>query len=240
MNSETKSGLAGRIRDCAERVGSGDALARISGVPRRTLENYLSGKSEPKASALAAIADAADVSLDWLIRGDGPKPSGDRLSSRTVGELAGHVRAAPSADSLGPGFVLIPRYDVEASAGPGALSEMENVVDFLAFQENWVRYTLGLDPARLALITAVGDSMEPAIRAGDLLLIDTGIDRFVDDAIYVVAVDGRILVKRVQTFMGGAVTIKSDNPAYVEQTLSADEADEAHVAGRVRWIGRMI
>lgn len=55
-------------------VGSGDELARRSGVPRRTLESYLSGRSEPKATALALIAGAAGVSLDWLLLGKSAAP----------------------------------------------------------------------------------------------------------------------------------------------------------------------
>ena len=100
---------------------------------------------------------------------------------------------------------------------------------------------LGVDPQGLALISARGDSMEPAIRAGDLLLIDTSVDQVEDDAIYVLVMDGHLVVKRLQRFVGGAVSVKSDNAAYVEQTLSAEELSTyATITGRVRWIGRMI
>lgn len=138
------------------------------------------------------------------------------------------------------GFAMIPRYDVKASAGYGAFNDTENVVDYMAFREDWVRRTLRVDPSKLVLITAIGDSMEPAIRAGDLLLIDTGLERVIDDAIYVLVKNGELVVKRVQQFFTGAVTVKSDNDAYVEETLGPAEAKEMHVAGRVRWIGRII
>lgn len=67
-----QSGLTERIRLCAKAVGSGDVLATRAGIPRRTLENYLSGRSEPKATALLGIAKSAGFSLDWLIAGEGP------------------------------------------------------------------------------------------------------------------------------------------------------------------------
>lgn len=71
MTADIKEGMRQRIRECARLVGSGDELARRSGVPRRTLETYLSGRSEPKATGLALIAGAAGVSLDWLLLGKG-------------------------------------------------------------------------------------------------------------------------------------------------------------------------
>lgn len=74
MNTEVeeREALALRIRQCVELVGNGNELARRSGIPRRSLENYLSGDREPKASAAAAIAKAADVSAHWLLTGVGP------------------------------------------------------------------------------------------------------------------------------------------------------------------------
>lgn len=63
--------IADRIRECAKKVGSGNELARLTGIKRRTLEDYMTGASEPKASALFSIAKISGVTLDWLIAGDG-------------------------------------------------------------------------------------------------------------------------------------------------------------------------
>lgn len=60
-----------RIRKCAEIVGSGDELARKAEIPRRTLETYLSGESDPKASRMAAICYAAGINGHWLLTGEG-------------------------------------------------------------------------------------------------------------------------------------------------------------------------
>lgn len=143
--------------------------------------------------------------------------------------------------SPGSGFSLVPRYDVRASAGHGNWATEENLVDHMAFRADFIRRTLHADPRNLVLITAIGDSMEPTIRAGDLLLVDRGVDRIIDDAIYVLVRDGEVVVKRVQQFFGGAVVVKSDHTsAYAEQTFSPDQAEQLVVAGRVRWIGRLI
>lgn len=155
-------------------------------------------------------------------------------------EFGGATSVYVPADELPDGFVLVPRFDVEASAGPGAFADREQVVDYLAFKGEWVRRTLGVDPRRLVLISAIGDSNEPTIRSGDLLLIDTSIDRIEDNAFYILALADAIVVKRVQRFLSGAVTIKSDNPAYIDETLDPEELEAINVAGRVRWIGRLV
>ena len=214
-------------------------FATLANVSPATLSQYLSGESEPTRPKLIALANAGDVSVGWLATGVGERPTSAESTSDGVAE--GQVRyAAGRPEPLGEGFVLVPRYDVQASAGHGLFQEQEMVVDYLAFQESWVRMALGVDPKDLVLITAVGDSMEPVVRSGDLLLVNRAVNAFLDDAIYVLVFGGAVLVKRVQRFFNGAVTIKSDNPAYVEQTLSAGEAEEVHVAGRVCWIARMV
>lgn len=52
-------------------AGGGNELARKTGIPRRTLENYLSGNTEPVPSRLIAIAKAAGADLLWLMAGAG-------------------------------------------------------------------------------------------------------------------------------------------------------------------------
>lgn len=206
----------------------------------------------PSAEVLERLA-AEGVSIDWLISGRGEMMPGAGpttiqgaarealIAMPTLAKAAG----APADQIAGlpelGNFVLVPRYDLSASAGPGAFADQERVVDHLAFSREWVRRVLGVDPRQLVLITAIGDSMLPTIQAGDLLLVDRSVQEFRDDAIYVVSIEGHLMVKRIQRFFGGAVVVKSDNKAaYVEQTLAPAEAAQVFVAGRLRWIGRMI
>lgn len=82
------TGLADRIRTCAERVGGGDALARKTGIPRSTLETYLTGKAEPKASRIAEICEVAGVSTNWLLTGSGPMLREDRHGAPAQGQVS--------------------------------------------------------------------------------------------------------------------------------------------------------
>ena len=69
--SDITSGLSERLRECASKIGGGNELARTTGIPRRTLENYLNGNTEPVPSRLIAIAQAAGADPLWLLAGSG-------------------------------------------------------------------------------------------------------------------------------------------------------------------------
>lgn len=62
--------LPSRIRLAAERAGGLKWLSEEIDVPRKTLGNWLTG-TNPKPEALKRIAEATNVSLDWLITGEG-------------------------------------------------------------------------------------------------------------------------------------------------------------------------
>lgn len=143
----------------------------------------------------------------------------------------------PHASALAD-FVFVPRYDVKASAGYGSLIHSEQIVDHLAFKKTWVRLELGCAEKDLALITVKGDSMEPTLSPNDLILIDLRKNYVADNAVYVLQYDGSLLVKRIQRLMNGSVIIKSDNPEYKIEELSADQAKKLNVLGVVVWYGR--
>lgn len=69
MNSNADGDLSGRLRHLADTAGSVSALARISDIPQRTMAGYVSGAHEPRASELLKIANAAKVSVNWLVTG---------------------------------------------------------------------------------------------------------------------------------------------------------------------------
>ena len=114
----------------------------------------------------------------------------------------------------------------------------EQIVDHLAFRAEWVRTELGTSPANLVLISAVGDSMEPTLRAHDLLLIDRSVMAVKQDAIYAFAAEGELRIKRIQRLFDGSLVIKSDNSAYGSEMLSAEQAGSINIIGRVVWSGR--
>ena len=104
--SETSKNLQEKLRECAHQVGGGNELARKTGIPRRTLENYLNGKTEPVPSRLIAIAEAAGADLLWLMVGsggfkaaqpgasDGAKPDGDEGRLERMRRISAALRQA--------------------------------------------------------------------------------------------------------------------------------------------------
>lgn len=138
------------------------------------------------------------------------------------------------------GYTLVPRYEVHASAGGGAIIHSEQIVDYLSFRTEWVRNALGAGVNDLALIDVKGDSMEPTLSDGDLILIDLRGDRIEDGSIYVIQNSGCLLVKRIQRKLDGTVIVKSDNERYEPDILRGDAAENIRVVGRVRWVGRKL
>lgn len=63
--------LEERLIACVKIIGNGDKTAEKTGIPRSTLETYLTGKATPKADRLAAICYAANVNGHWLLTGNG-------------------------------------------------------------------------------------------------------------------------------------------------------------------------
>ena len=138
-------------------------------------------------------------------------------------------------------FVSVPMLKMRASAGVGqiAIQGEPQREDIVSFREDWLR-SIGLLPGRAEAMTAIGDSMEPTIRDGDLLLVDRSIDRVVNHGIYVLVYNGAVLVKRVQLRLDGSLVLKSDNTIYGEEVVAKNEATELIIEGRVRWFGRKI
>jgi phage repressor protein C with HTH and peptisase S24 domain len=124
--------------------------------------------------------------------------------------------------------------------GGGQLVISEQIIDSLAFKADWIKHEIGANPKNLVLISAVGDSMEPTLRSGDLLLIDLSSNQIKHDAIYVIALDDELLAKRMQRLVDGTIIVKSDNTLYREQTLEQEKLAALRIIGRVVWVCRKI
>lgn len=153
-----------------------------------------------------------------------------------------HLIAPPGEDLEGPiksNFMGVPRYDAHLAAGGGAFNERAKVIDYIPFTREFMANKLGRSSAEgLVVLEARGDSMEPTIGGGDLVLIDqhlTGLS----DGIIAFVLDDTALVKRVRSSPDG-VEVISDNHMYPPYRLEQNRLDELHVIGRVRWIGKAV
>lgn len=234
MNSETdKKGLISRLEHLMGNEKPYVWAAKI-GLSQGTFNRMWKDGISPKGDTLLLISEKTGCSIDWLLTGEGEVKRGEQADLRAQD----HVAQYASIEDLVKDYVLVPRYDVKASAGVGTVIHSEQVVDHLVFKAEWVRNALGVAAKDLALISVKGDSMEPTLSNGDLILIDISSNYVEDNAIYVLQYNGTLLVKRIQRRMDGSVTIMSDNSVYSPETLTGHLVEQLNVIGRVVWCGR--
>ncbi|WP_290776690.1 S24 family peptidase [Hoeflea sp.] len=196
-------------------------FAEEIGISNSALGYYVRGEREPSYDFLKRLRLARGVDINWLITGDG------------------NSDAKPVTSSKVPNQVTIPRYAIHASAGGGAVVLSEEVEDYFTVSPNWLARYLPKG-ARAGIIEARGDSMEPTIADGDILILNFSIDSSAvnDGGVFVISVDGVLLVKRLQVTVDGHILIRSDNDLYEQEKVTREFADERiTVHAKVVWSG---
>jgi phage repressor protein C with HTH and peptisase S24 domain len=217
-----------RLEQEIERIGGVSAIAKNLGVVRNTVYNWQKKENIPSSGLMKLEAMGADVS--FILSGERARTS-----------LPNPTKPIPSAlpgPTIEDDFIYVPRFDLAVHAGAGAICEVDEIRDRLAFRRDWIR-EMGLQANRLALVDVRGDSMEPTLSEGDVLLVALG-EEIREDGIYVLNRDGGVIVKRLQTTITGELYIRSDNPRYAEERVPKFMLEHVRVAGRAVWLGRRI
>lgn len=209
-----------------------------------TLNKYENDRRVPDAVLLARISEFLNCDPGWLLTGKGEMHTTEREgeSRRPFPDEeapAEYRRGDPRIIDIADEFELIRRYDINAAAGAGTYIEEGEFLHYLAFRRDWLR-EMDLDPRHLAAIGVTGESMEPTLRRGDVVLVDYSVRRFQGDAIYVLNLNGLFMVKRLRRQVDGTLKITSDNPAFEPLTLADDQAELARLVGQVVWIGKRL
>lgn len=219
-----------RLQEIVRHWPSADRLARAVGVSPSAFRKWLKGEAEPSRERLVALADAAGVPIAWLAKGESPAPrfasaEGRRRADRDAGQAVELQE-----------FLLLPKR-LEAAAAGSESPPPRPTSEYIAFRHDWVRAAFRIAPDQLAMEVAVGESMHPTIRDGDLLLVDTTDRAVTGFGVYVVEVAGERLVKRLQRKVDGSVVLISDNPSYQADLVPPELAQGLNVVGRVVWAG---
>ncbi len=143
---------------------------------------------------------------------------------RIPGYFSGKAEAAPNrvAESVpvygsatDTSYVRVQQLDAEAGMGGETVNEdYPEVIRAMDFTPAYIRSVVGFLPApgRLVLVTGRGDSMIPVIQPGETLLVDSGVQTFDGDGIYLINTGNGQQVKGLQD-RGDAIYIVSANAA---------------------------
>ena len=223
--TDDRMDLIRRVQEALNAVPNLSEFSRLTGLDRRALNRYRHEDMEPSASTLVRIAKGLNVSVDELVYGS-TVPSQSQNQTMIGG--------------LSDDFVPVPRLEVRASAGSGLITDQAGADSSdIMLRGSWLR-SLGIVPSKAEFLEARGDSMEPTIRDGDLMLVDRGYGEVVNGKIYVLVSDGMVLVKRVHVVALGGLMLISDNDRYPTQTVIRADVESLRIEARVVWYGRVI
>jgi transcriptional regulator with XRE-family HTH domain len=232
-------------------------FAKLAGVSQRTWSSYERGQTIPKMGVLwalaakgyiipglttglteemAALANVPQREVEEklrLARLIAPAMDPDALPE-TLGKAVNdeYERQNPARplkiyhpSALPEGSFVVPLMDQSLSAGPGAaLPEADEARALIRVPGYLAQYG-----ENIAALTVDGDSMEPTLHRGDMVVCDSL--GWSGEGIYAVRMGGSGFVKRI-TKAPGKVVVLSDNPRYPPRE-EPEGSEDFHVIGRV-------
>ena len=215
-----------RIAERLSLLGISQAeLARRVKIAQPTINALIKGNATG-SKHLHKIASELETSPAYLCgETDDPAPVAPRMSAVTA-----------LADELD--LAMVPQIDIGYSMGGGTVVEQFEQTGIIPFSRTWLRSMMNGVIGDLFVARGDGDSMEPTLKDGDIVLIDTSQKAIrSQDRIWAVSYGDLGMIKRVRRTPGGTYMLLSDNPA-VSPVECID--GEMNVIGRVIWIGRRI
>lgn len=216
-----------RIAERISALGISQAeLARRVKVAQPTINALVNGNSTG-SKHLHKIAAELETSPAWLAgETDDPSPIAPRTSA--IEALSEELDLA-----------VLPELDIGYAMGGGTtIAERYEQTGIVPFSRAWLRSMMRGAVADLFVARGDGDSMEPTLKDGDIVLIDTSQQTVrAQDRIWAVVYGDLGMIKRVRRTPAGSYLLLSDNPT-VPPVECFD--GEMSVIGRVIWVGRRI
>jgi transcriptional regulator with XRE-family HTH domain len=138
-------------------------------------------------------------------------------------------------------YLVIPSIEVAALAGRTTARKEEerriaaSAAGVLAMDRVWMAEQLGRADAGFATVSVSGDSMNPTLHDGDMIIIDTLVDKIEVDGIYVLRRGDVLVVKRAHLKMDGSAVVRGDNEGYEPELMQPATVRELRVVGRMVW-----
>ena len=201
-------------RSCSERLSqvlsikniTQTELCKRTGIPKSAMSQYIKGNFEPKQDRIYLIAKALNISEAWLMGYDVSMHKEENTKKTGIKiPVLGLVRAGIPMDAV------------------------EYIIDYEEIGEDMARQ------GEFFGLQIKGDSMEPKISEGDVVIVRKQPD-VESGEIAIVLVNGdEATIKKVQKFNGGINLIPS-NPAYDVMTYTNEQIEKLPV----RVLGKVV
>lgn len=212
--------LKDRLKEAIRKKGfNASELAKYAEVKPSFIYDILNGKStNPNTSKMARISEALDIDLGNLLG---------------IGDYT-EKRSARSE------YVVISSMLVAKSNTQGTVIVEDKKGEPYYFRQSWVEDRLKTEPKNLRMIFVEGDSMEPTLCQGDMVLVDVTKTNPSPSGIFVLFDGMGLIAKRLEFLPNSkpaSVRILSDNAQYHPYERPVKEAE---IIGRVVWFAREI
>ncbi len=120
--------------------------------------------------------------------------------------------------------------EINASAGGGAFN-YETKMEKIALDREFIRI-MGLNgqAKHLEAINLIGDSMEPLLKEGSVVFVDTSQKDIKKGGIFVISTHMGLFIKRVVLKLDGKVLLVSENKEYAEEEV---DMESIRIKGKV-------
>lgn len=199
-------------------------IADFCGVSAQAVNKWFNGGAleDENLSKLAEFFSDFGATSGWIKFGEGDPPL---LSTYGDKSLAKNFAA----------YEPISHYDVAASAGNGYIAiDHADLRDEILFKRTWLHKN-GWKAASLTVINVDGDSMEPQIQDGGVVLVNTDERQVRDGRIYAYVDSDHIRIKQFFLRTAGGAILHSINQQYGDENISPEQINNLNIIGRAIW-----
>jgi phage repressor protein C with HTH and peptisase S24 domain len=136
-------------------------------------------------------------------------------------------------------FVAVRRADVKFSNGTGHVVYAEDDHPPLVFRSDFLR-RMGIAVGNAVVVEADGDSNEPKIPNGAVVLINRGDRERLNGDLFAFRVDGELLIKRLERIEGVGILATAENPNFKPKQKVYLNPPDFEVIGKAVWTGALL
>lgn len=214
-----------------------EEMARIFDCSLSAYYRYRNEKVQPNIGCIDnLLKEVPQLNPDWLFNGHDPVyRNTDNQKNSTWGVSLQFENGDSERFSSLP-FLQIsaPSY---AEEGAISLQNWEEPGSHFILNDSFLKRHFGNSVERIVAVEVNCQVMVPLIPEHSICLVDTGIDRYTDEAIYLVQLHRSIKLKILQQLPSGTLLLSAASSAFPSMELDPHE-EGFRILGRVLWMGR--